>query len=304
MSGPETRAAGPQRPLVAFLAIAFGVPWLAWLLHQGTGIDIVGPVGMAAVGLATLVAVRLHQRGRGSLRATGILPVRPVRRLLIRSGYGLALVLGLAVAALLISAVAGTVTLDPAGLSGLRAVLGAGDALPGTVLATALLRSLVFFVILLPLAFCEEWGWRGFLLPRLMPLGTWPALLLSGLIWGIWHLPAYLGAGARPGFLPFLISAIAFGMVLGHLRLRTGSIWPATVAHAAHNTLVTGFVNVALLDADSVAARDPWGHGLSGWPGWVLVAALVGWLALSGRFGAESRPEPTEGPARPAVRQR
>ncbi|WP_258566553.1 type II CAAX prenyl endopeptidase Rce1 family protein [Leucobacter luti] len=31
--------------------------------------------------------------------------------------------------------------------------------------------------------FGEEIGWRGWLLPALRPLGTWPALILSGAIW-------------------------------------------------------------------------------------------------------------------------
>src|SRR5699024_11776789 len=38
----------------------------------------------------------------------------------------------------------------------------------------------------------EEIGWRGWLLPNLRPLGTWPALLLSGVIWGVWHAPLIL----------------------------------------------------------------------------------------------------------------
>ncbi len=29
-------------------------------------------------------------------------------------------------------------------------------------------------------SFGEEWGWRGFLLPKLLPLGQWPALLWTG----------------------------------------------------------------------------------------------------------------------------
>ncbi|MCJ7432919.1 MAG: hypothetical protein MUO77_05470, partial [Anaerolineales bacterium] len=31
----------------------------------------------------------------------------------------------------------------------------------------------------------EELGWRGFLLPHLMPLGQWKAILISGIIWGV-----------------------------------------------------------------------------------------------------------------------
>src|SRR5436305_814196 len=47
-------------------------------------------------------------------------------------------------------------------------------------------------LLLTPLAFGEQWGWRGYLLPRLLPLGQWPALLLSGAIWGLWHAPVIL----------------------------------------------------------------------------------------------------------------
>ena len=36
-------------------------------------------------------------------------------------------------------------------------------------------------------AFGEELGWRGYLLPKLMPLGKPKAYLLIGIIWGMWH---------------------------------------------------------------------------------------------------------------------
>lgn len=38
-------------------------------------------------------------------------------------------------------------------------------------------------------AFGEEIGWRGYLLPKLMPLGKPKAYLLVSIIWGLWHLP-------------------------------------------------------------------------------------------------------------------
>jgi membrane protease YdiL (CAAX protease family) len=31
--------------------------------------------------------------------------------------------------------------------------------------------------------FGEEFGWRGYLLPKLMPLGRWKAYVLVGIIW-------------------------------------------------------------------------------------------------------------------------
>jgi membrane protease YdiL (CAAX protease family) len=42
------------------------------------------------------------------------------------------------------------------------------------------------------LGFGEEYGWRGYLLPRLMPLGEIPATLILGLIWSLWHFPVVL----------------------------------------------------------------------------------------------------------------
>ena len=36
----------------------------------------------------------------------------------------------------------------------------------------------------------EEWGWRGYMMPRLLKITTpGKALLLGGLIWGLWHAP-------------------------------------------------------------------------------------------------------------------
>ena len=53
---------------------------------------------------------------------------------------------------------------------------------------------LVFLFI--PLGIGEEYGWRGYLLPRLLPLGEIRATLLLGVIWALWHLPVLV---LRPG---------------------------------------------------------------------------------------------------------
>ncbi len=91
----------------------------------------------------------------------------------------------------------------------------------------------------------EEIGWRGYLLPRLTALGERRALLLSGLMHGVWHLPVvlltslYLPAGNRAVIIPmFLISVAAGGVLMGWLRLRTDSVWPAVLAHSAHNVAI------------------------------------------------------------------
>jgi membrane protease YdiL (CAAX protease family) len=276
-----------RHSIAVFLTVAFGLPWLFWLLRLGTGIDILAPGAMVSVGIATLIAVRWIERPASIRVETGLTPQPRLSYLAL----GFAGTLGLAAAAVLIGAAAGVHHLDLDHFSGLRQVFGGGAASNTDVtvlMATALGQSLVLFVILLPLAFCEEWGWRGFLLPRLSRFGTWPALLSSGVIWGVWHLPGYLGPHARAGLVPFVIFCVLFGTLLGWLRLTSGSVWPSTIAHAANNTVVIGFFNVAATDAGQLAAPDPWSLGLSGWPGWIAMAAAICCLVATGRLRSAS----------------
>jgi len=87
------------------------------------------------------------------------------------------------------------------------------------------------------LAFGEEFGWRGYLFPRLMPLGPVGAVVISGAVWAVWHLPGYFiyGAASVPGFVFFALTTTASGGLLCWLRLRSRSVWPAAIWHAAYD---------------------------------------------------------------------
>ncbi|MEU4625942.1 CPBP family intramembrane glutamic endopeptidase [Actinoplanes sp. NPDC023801] len=92
------------------------------------------------------------------------------------------------------------------------------------------------------LALAEELGWRGYLQPRLEFLGERGAMLVVGLVWAAWHVPYivftphYHDGGSRWLVLPlFTASVIAFSFLIGRLRAMSGSVWPAVVAHCAHN---------------------------------------------------------------------
>ena len=95
-------------------------------------------------------------------------------------------------------------------------------------------------------AFGEELGWRGYLLPRLMQAG-WPyPLLLSGLVWGIWHYPFIILTGYAHGAVAlslfmFTLATVLFGVFIGWLRLASGSVWVAAMAHASFNAFVQSF---------------------------------------------------------------
>jgi membrane protease YdiL (CAAX protease family) len=58
-----------------------------------------------------------------------------------------------------------------------------------TPLLTSILVTAGLVFLLLPVSFGEEYGWRGYLLPRLLPLGEIKGSLLLGVIWACWHLP-------------------------------------------------------------------------------------------------------------------
>jgi membrane protease YdiL (CAAX protease family) len=104
-----------------------------------------------------------------------------------------------------------------------------------------------FFVLIVftpTFILAEEIGMRGYLLPKLLPLGTNRALLLVGLVWGAWHLPLFYLTSLFPTgnaliFVPLVVGTIvAASFLFGYFRIYTGSVWPGAIAHAVHNGLV------------------------------------------------------------------
>ena len=93
--------------------------------------------------------------------------------------------------------------------------------------------------------FGEEWGWRGYLLPKVsMHFSTVPTLLITGIIWGLWHAPlTIIGHNYGLGYWGFPFTGIAMmclfcitiGIFLSFVTLKTGSCIPAILAHGAVN---------------------------------------------------------------------
>ena len=98
---------------------------------------------------------------------------------------------------------------------------------------------LIYLVISLPLAFGEEFGWRGYAQPRLIrQFGLLAGLLTLGIIWGVWHTPIYYVMHVYPDhpFLgPFVMTPIDNILVvvpMAWLYIRSKSIWVPTFTHA------------------------------------------------------------------------
>jgi hypothetical protein len=85
----------------------------------------------------------------------------------------------------------------------------------GVVLAVVLGPTL-YALTMLP----NEFGWRGYLLPRLMLVGRWPAYILSGIFWWLSFLPLVLWRGGTP-----LVNALlSLGMAVT-LSAASGEVW-------------------------------------------------------------------------------
>jgi len=104
------------------------------------------------------------------------------------------------------------------------------------------------------LATGEEIGWRGYMLPHMVEAGVPRPILVSSLVWGLWHVPLFLWGGfVHDGPAPTVVTGLllctttAFGYVIGRLRLDTGNVWPAVVLHIVWNTVIqTGFDSAAM----------------------------------------------------------
>jgi membrane protease YdiL (CAAX protease family) len=95
-------------------------------------------------------------------------------------------------------------------------------------------------IVILLISLGEEFGWRGFALPRLQErFSALNASLVLGLIWGFWHLPGFLIGTGVPLDMPFamflfwtVLATILMTWVYNHTG---GSILSAILMHSAAN---------------------------------------------------------------------
>ncbi|WP_209561441.1 CPBP family intramembrane glutamic endopeptidase [Frigoribacterium sp. PvP032] len=293
-------------PIAAFVLISFGLAWLVCLplwLGDGLASPLLGLCAvamMATPAIGALVVSRFVDRPASIPRSLGLWPLRPVGRLSAYLGLALVVPVALVLVALPIGAALGFYPADVTGFSAFRelteqqvsqAAAGLGD--PGPLPPIALLVALQLvsipigaFVNTVP-ALGEELGWRGFLLPRLLPLGTAPAVLVSGAVWGLWHTPlillGYNYGVETPGWLAVLMMTgmcVVVGAVFSWLRLRSASVWPAALAHGAFNAAAGSY----LLFAAAGERIDLVQGTILGWSGWIVPVLLVAVLVATGQF--------------------
>ena len=294
------------RRIILFLVFAFGIAWAfgLWVyltggilnspeLLQGTGITLA--VALIALGymwapaLANILTRIITKEG---WKDAGLRPqIRKGWWALVAAWFSPAILTFLGV--LLYFAIFRG-QFDPE-LGALRQMMQAveaqaGEAIPFS-LWTLVLLQLSVGLLVAPLinsffTFGEELGWRGYLQPKLMVLGFRKALLLTGVIWGIWHWPViamghnfgfdYWGA-PWTGFLMMTWFTITAGTIIGWLALRGQSVWPAVIAHAATNGIAGAGLLFLRADAQVNTLLGPAPVGLIANIPWALLAVYLLW---------------------------
>lgn len=131
--------------------------------------------------------------------------------------------------------------------------------------------------------FGEEWGWRGYLLPKMAAkIPRTPMLLITGTIWGLWHAPIiamghnfgtdYWGYPVV-GIAMMCIFCIALGTIFSYLCIKTQSCIPGVIAHGAINSFAGAGLFFAATNDNAILGPTP--AGLIGSIGLIVTAIII-----------------------------
>jgi membrane protease YdiL (CAAX protease family) len=132
----------------------------------------------------------------------------------------------------------------------------------------------------LPIAFGEEYGWRGYLQGELVRLGRVRGILLVGVIWGLWHAPIIAMGHNYPGYpVPGILLMTVYtrelAFIFGYAVLKSGSVWLAAFLHALNNQVIAFLMAAVYRPDDPVFSFGIGIYGLI-----VLAIVVVGLLVL------------------------
>jgi membrane protease YdiL (CAAX protease family) len=101
-------------------------------------------------------------------------------------------------------------------------------------------RCLYLITVFAVSALGHEFVYRGYLQTRLQAWGgEFKGLLISSLVYSVWHLPRFLGTYNWLTMFVQMVALFVFGLILGKIRQRTGSIIPAAFFHASSDIAQT-----------------------------------------------------------------
>lgn len=277
---PEAPASPPQNTttirwgsIALFILFAFAISWAIWLGLAALGVSftIRTAIGMFGPALSAVLVRLIRHEGFGDaglrLAARGR---KGAWRMYVAAYIVPPVMIGLGIVVVLLTGVqhwALPQNMQAMGNSITQALAQSGQSLPKgmslqeLVLIDIVAQTALAFTFGIPFnmifTFGEEFGWRGYLLPRLAPLGGIPAAIITGIVWGLWHAPLIILYGYNypghpwTGVGVMVVFTVALGMIFAWLRFRSGSVWPSTLSHAAINAQA-GFGVLLLTPADSL----------------------------------------------------
>ena len=246
----EQEKLAAKRRLITFIVLTFIISWIIFLLiplcglTYGSGLAVVITMSAMFVPALSSVLTRLiTKEGFGNMYLRPHVKGHVKEYLLLYFGPTSLLLLS---GALYFLISPGSFDPELTALNGMVAASGN----PGLTASTLLIVQALIFVVIGPIVniiptMGEELGWRGYLLPKLrMFLPDRAALVITGAIWGIWHLPIIVmghnygtGYWGYPvlGILSMIVFCVVLGIIEGSISIKLESAIPAAMIHSTVN---------------------------------------------------------------------
>jgi membrane protease YdiL (CAAX protease family) len=239
-----------KKRLIIFIALTIILAWIVFLLvpicglTYGSGASVVIlAVAMFMPALSNLLTRLITKEGFGNMYLRPHVKGHVKEYLLLYFGPTVLLLLSGALYFLIFPG-----SFDPE-LTTLKGMV-ASSGKQGLAASTLLIVQVLIFVVIGPIVniiptMGEELGWRGYLLPKLrMFLSDRASLIITGAIWGIWHLPvivmghnygtSYWGYPVL-GILAMIVFCVVLGIIEGYISIKLESAIPAAMIHSTVN---------------------------------------------------------------------
>ena len=245
----QEKSAAKKR-LIIFIVLTIVLAWIVFLLipicglTYGSGVSVVIlAAAMFAPALCNILTRLITKEGFSNMYLRPRFKGHMKTYLLLYFGPAILLFLSGAIYFLIFPA-----SFDPE-LTALKE-MAASSGKRGLSASDLMLLQALTFVIAGPIVniiptMGEELGWRGYLLPKLrMFLSDRAALVITGAIWGFWHLPVIVmghnygtGYWGYPwlGILAMTVFCVVLGTIEGYVSIKLQSAIPAAMIHSTVN---------------------------------------------------------------------
>jgi hypothetical protein len=146
-----------------------------------------------------------------------------------------------------------------------------GEVPPSIIPIPETSRDFIFSLIIISgfAGFCEEFMFRGFIMRSYEGLGQRKALILSSILFGIFHFT-----------LQNLLGPILLGLVIGYIVIRTNSLWMGIYAHMLNNAIAIslGMFIISKLPQENLEVEGTLASMIMGLIVLLVIALIFGFM--------------------------